>query len=92
VTKGLPLVGTLHVSSNVLFLAPNPVSNSYHIYTSLGRGYEAWSSGQLLHIDYIKTNLGSEFKYKEVVDSNNMLDPKKILSYAEKHNLNLGKT
>jgi hypothetical protein len=28
VTKGLPMVGTLHVSSNVSFIAPNPVSNT----------------------------------------------------------------
>ena len=91
VTKGLSLVGALHVLFNVPFITPNPVSNSYHIYTPLGRGYGAWSSGQLLQIDYIKTNLGSEFNYKEVVDSNNMLHPNKILSYAEKHNLKLGK-
>jgi hypothetical protein len=43
--------------------------------------------GQLLQIDYMKTQLGSEFNYKEVIDENNMLDPKKITNYAERNGI-----
>ena len=78
VTKGLPMIGALHISSNVPFIAPNPVSNGYHKYSPLGRGYGAWSTGQLVQIDYLKTHLGGEFNYKEIIDSNNMVDPEKL--------------
>nr|WAJ48211.1 hypothetical protein CCFAOBFC_00044 [Haslea ostrearia] len=38
-TKGIPIFGALHVSSNVPFIAPNSVSNGYHKFSPLGRGY-----------------------------------------------------
>jgi hypothetical protein len=87
VTKGVPMLGALHISSNVPFIAPNPVSNCYHRYSPLGRGYGAWSTGQLVQIDYMKTRLGGEFNYKEIIDQNNMVDPAKLKNYANKHGI-----
>jgi uncharacterized membrane protein len=86
-SKRIPMLGALHVSSNVPFIAPNPVSNWYHKHTYLGRGYGAWSSGPLLQVDYIKTQLGGEFDYQKVIDQHKMLDPKKIKEYSEQHNI-----
>lgn len=89
VTKGVPIFGALHISSNVPFITPNPVSNGYHKYSFLGRGYGAWSTGQLVQIDYIKTHLGGEFNYKDVVDQNSMIDPKKLKTYAINHGIEI---
>jgi hypothetical protein len=85
--KGLPMVGALHISSNVPFIAPNLVSNGYHIYSPFGRGYGAWSTGQLVQIDYLKTHLGGIFDYKEIIDQNNMVDPSKLKNYSNKHGI-----
>ena len=88
VVKIIPIFGVLHVSSNVPIISPNPVSNFYHKYTFFGRGYGAWSSGQLIQIDYLKTHLGSKFNYKEIIDDDYMIDPQKLKNYFEKNNLN----
>ena len=88
-TKGAPMVGALHMSSNVPFISPNPVTNCYHKFSPLGRGYGAWSTGQLLQVDYLKTQLGSEFNYKDVVDQNEMLSPTKLKSYAKDHGIDV---
>jgi len=85
--KGLVPIGALHMSCNVPFIAPNKVSNFYHIYSPLGRGYGVWSSGQLLQIDYIKTQLGGEFDYTKIIDSNNMVNPAKLKQYANGHKI-----
>jgi len=85
--KGLVPLGALHMSCNVPFIAPNKVSNVYHMYSPIGRGYGAWSSGQLLQIDYVKTQLGAEFDYKKIVDSDNMVDPGKLKQYANNHSI-----
>lgn len=86
-TKGFPMQGALHISSNVPLIAPNPVSNTYHIYSPLGRGYGAWSTGQLVQIDYLKTHLGGEFNYKDIIDQNNMVNLKKLTNYASSHGI-----
>nr|UXN44307.1 hypothetical protein [Haslea karadagensis] len=88
-TKGVPAMGALHISSNVPFIAPNAVSNEYHKYSPIGRGYGAWSTGQLFQVDYIKTHLGGEFNYKDIVDQNNMIEPTKLKSYVKNHNLDI---
>ena len=88
-TKALPLVGALHVSSNVPFISPNPVSNGYHKFSPLGRGYGVWSTGQLLQIDYLKTNLGKNFNYHEIIDTDKMVDPTKLKTYAQKNGVNV---
>jgi Cytochrome C and Quinol oxidase polypeptide I len=88
-TKGLPLAGALHISSNVPFIAPNPLSNGYHKYSPLGRGYGVWSTGQLMQIDYIKTHLGSRFDYKQIVDQDLMVDPGKMKKYVKENGLSL---
>lgn len=85
--KGLVPLGALHVSSNVPFIAPNKVSNLYHMYSPVGRGYGVWSSGQLLQIDYLKTQLGGEFDYKKVIDSNYMVNPSKLKQYANGYSI-----
>ena len=87
VTKGLPLAGALHVSSNVPFISPNPLSNEYHKWSPIGRGYGVWSSGQLLQIDYLKTHLGKNFNYHEIIDADKMVDPTKLKMYAQKKTL-----
>ena len=87
VTKLGPMAGALHVSSNIPFIAPNPVSNFYHMHTYFGRGYGAWSTGQLLQVDYMKTRLGGNFEYREIVDANRMLDPVKMQKYAQENNI-----
>jgi hypothetical protein len=87
VTKGGVVFLALHTSSNALVFEPNPVSNCYQKYSPVGRGYGAWSSGQLIQIDMLKTQLGGEFNYRQVVDHNNMLDPKRIKAYCEQHNI-----
>ena len=74
---------------NVPFISPNPVTNCYHKFSPLGRGYGAWSTGQLLQVDYLKTQLGSEFNYKDVVDQNEMLSPTKLKSYAKDHGIDV---
>ena len=89
VITGLPMYGVWHISSNVLIIPPNSVSNAYHLYTPLGRGYGAWSSEQLLHIDYLKTRMGGSFDYKEIVDDNKMIDPTKLENYTKKHGFNI---
>jgi len=86
-SKGLVPLGALHMSCNVPFIAPNKVSNFYHIYSPLGRGYGVWSSGQLLQIDYLKTQLGGEFNYKKIIDSDNMVNPAKLQQYANGHKI-----
>lgn len=86
-TKGLPLIGALHVSSNVPFISPNPVSNGYHKYSPLGRGYGVWSTGQLLQIDYLKTNLGKNFNYTEIINTDKMVDPTKLKNYAKNNGI-----
>ena len=55
------------------------------MYSPIGRGYGVWSSGQLLQIDYMKTQLGGEFDYTKIIDSNNMIDPYKLEEYANSH-------
>jgi hypothetical protein len=79
----------LHVSSNILSITPNSVSNWYHKHIFLGRGFGACSSGQLLQVDSIQTHLRSEFKYTEIVDANQMLGSKKIKCYAKSYNITL---
>lgn len=83
--KGLVPLGALHMSCHIPFIEPNEVSNFYHTHSPLGRGYGAWSSCQLLQIDYIKTRLGGEFDYTKIIDSNNMIDPYKLEEYANSH-------
>lgn len=83
ITKGLPVLGFLHVSSHVPFIDPNIVSNTYNIYSPIGRGYGVWSTAQLLHIDYLKTHLGREFNYHEIIDQDNsMVSPIKLKEYT----------
>ena len=91
VTKGIPSLGALHMSSNVPMISPNPVSNYYHLWSPLGRGYGAYSSGQLFQVDFLKTKLGSNFDYTQCVDQNKFLDPQKVATYAEKSGVNLNK-
>lgn len=91
VTKGLPAFGALHMSSNVPMISPNPITNYYHLWSPLGRGYGAYSSGQLLQVDFMKTKLGGNFDYTQCLDSNKFLDPQKIAVYAEKNGINLNK-
>lgn len=88
-TKGLPLMGALHISSNVPFISPNPVSNGYHKYSPLGRGYGAWSSINLVEIDYLKSHLGKKFDYTEVIDTNRMVDPTKLKDYAKNNSIDI---
>jgi len=88
-TKGIPALGALHMSSNVPMISPNPVTNYYHLYSPLGKGYGAYSSGQLIQVDFLKTQLGGKFDYTECLDSNRFLDPKKIQIYAQKNNINI---
>jgi len=88
--KGLVPLGALHMSCNVPFIAPNKVSNFYHMYSPIGRGYGVWSSGQLLQIDHMKTHLGGEFDYTKVIDSNNMVNPSKLKQYASNNNIDSG--
>ena len=88
-TKALPLVGALHVSSYVPFISPNPVSNGYHKFSPLGRGYGAYSTEQLLQIDHLKTNLGKNFNYHEIIDTDKMVDPTKLKTYAQKNGVNV---
>lgn len=88
-TKGLPLVGALHVSSNVPFISPNPLSNGYHKFSPLGRGYGVWSTGQLLQIDYLRTNLGKSFNYHEIIDADKMVCPTKLKTYAQNNNISV---
>lgn len=85
--KLVSAVGALHVTSGAPILEPNKLSNTYNIYSPLGRGYGAWSSGQLIQIDCIKTELGGKFDATKVVDSNGMLDPIKIKQYAKANNI-----
>jgi len=85
--KGLVPLGALHMSCNVPFIAPNKVSNFYQMYSPIGRGYGVWSSGQLLQIDYMKTQLGGEFDYTKVIDSNNMVNPSKLRQYANDNSI-----
>jgi hypothetical protein len=89
VTKGIPALGALHMSSNIPMISPNPVTNYYHLWSPLGRGYAAYSSSQLLQVDIIKTNLGDKFDYTQCIDSNKFLDPQKIATYAKKHKINI---
>ena len=91
VTKGVPSLGALHVSSNVPMISPNALSNSYHLWSPLGRGYGAYSSGQLLQVDFLKTKLGSNFDYTQCLDQNKFLDPQKVATYAEKSGVNLNR-
>ncbi len=80
-------VGVIHFSSHVPFFEPNPVSVGYHKYSPLGRGYGTWSTNQLLQIDFLKTKLGSDFNFKEIIDDNKMVNPTKLENYFKKHNL-----
>ena len=91
VTKGLPTLGALHMSCNVPMISPNPITNSYHLHSPLGRGYGAHSSGQLIQVDFLKTKLGSSFDYTQCIDSHKFLDPQKIENYAEKNGVSLNK-
>jgi hypothetical protein len=92
VTKVGPMLGALHVSSNVPFISPNPISNWYHKHTYFGRGFGAWSTGQLLEVDYMKTRLGGRFEYKEIVDENLMIDPDKMERYAKEKGISFDAT
>jgi len=80
-------VGVVHFSSHVPFFEPNPLSVGYHQYSPLGRGYGTWSTNQLLQIDLLKTKLGSDFNYQEIIDENKMVNPTKLENYFKKHNL-----
>lgn len=88
-TKAGFALGALHVSSNVMLISPNIVSNSYHKYSPLGRGYSAWGAGQLYQVDWLASNLGEKFDYKQVIDSNKMLNPQKLTQYSKHHNLDM---
>jgi hypothetical protein len=83
------MIGALHVSSNVFFIASNPVSNLYHKYTFLGKSYSAWSSGQLLQIDYIKTHLRAKFDSTKIIDQNKRVDPIKFKNYAKNNDFDV---
>jgi hypothetical protein len=89
ISKGVPLVGALHISSNVPLISPNPVSNTYHLYSPLGRGYGSHSSMNLFQADVLKGNLGSNFDSSQCVDETRYLEPNKIQAYAKKNNINL---
>jgi hypothetical protein len=54
----------------------------YHVYSPLGRGFGVHSSGQLLQIDYIKTQIDDKFDYTKIIDSNNFVNPQKLKQYA----------
>lgn len=85
--KVLVPIGAFHLSCNVPFIAPNKLSNVYHVYSPMGRGYGVWSSGQLLQIDYLKTQLGGQFDYTKVIDSKNMVSPAKLRQYANGYSI-----
>ena len=76
------------MSANVPMISPNPVTNWYHLHSPLGRGYGAYSSGQLIQVDFLKTKLGGNFDYTQCIDSNKFLDPQKMTAYAEKNWIN----
>ena len=92
VSKGIPAFGALHMSANVPMISPNPITNYYHLWSPLGRGYGVYSSGQLLQIDYLKTKLGSNFDYTQCLDKHKFVDPQKLTTYAGRNNINLNKT
>lgn len=73
ITKSLPIFGALHVISHVPFIEPNILSNTYHRVSPIGRGYGAHSTRQLLQIDCIKTKLGSNFDYRDIIDTKSMV-------------------
>jgi hypothetical protein len=91
VTKGIATVGALHMSANVPIISPNSVTNTYHLWSPLGRGYGAHSTGQLIQVDSMKTKLGSQFDYNQCVDKTNYLDQSKIDAYAKQNNINLNR-
>lgn len=68
----------IHNGLSLYFIPPNSISNTYHIYSPTGRGYGAYSCSQLLAVDALKGAQGPRFEVSKVVDSNNMLDNKKI--------------
>ena len=73
VTKSIPTLGALRMSSNnVPMISPNPVTNYYHLWSPLSRGYI-----ELIQVDYMKTKLGGNFDYTQCLDSNKFLDKKK---------------
>lgn len=84
VSKGLPVLLGLHVTSHTLYISPNFVSNTYNIYSPIGRGFGVWSSDQLLHIDHLKTHLGKNFNINEIIDENKMVDQIKLENYEKK--------
>jgi hypothetical protein len=86
---GGPALGTLHMTSYFIGISPNLITNTYQIYSPIGRGYGVWSSGQIFQIDYLKTQLGGDFDYKELIDQNKMVDPKKLENYAESKNITI---
>ncbi len=89
VNKGVFAFGALHMSSNVQLINPNSVTNFYHLWSPLGRGYGAHSSDQLLQVDILKTHLGSKFDYTACIDEYKYLEPEKIKSYAKQQNIDL---
>jgi hypothetical protein len=89
ITKAASAMGALHMAAHVPMIEPNVVTNNYHKYSPIGRGYGASSTGQLLQIDYLKTLLGSKFDYKQIIDENQMVDPKLLDDYFHKNNLEL---
>lgn len=89
-SKGLPMTGALHVSFNVPFISPNPLSDKYYKFSLLRRGYGVWSTGQLLQIDYLKAYLGKNFNYYKIIDIDKMVDSTKLEIYAQKNPLKNG--
>ena len=87
VTKGLPVFGMLHLSSNTPMILPNPVSNMYHMYSPVGRGYGIHSIQTLAELEHVKGNLGGRFNYKAVIDDKGFIDSKKLKAYMEKENI-----
>lgn len=68
---------------------PNLVTNYYYLWSSFDGAY---SSGQLLQVNYLKTKLGSNFDYTQCLDNNSkFLDPQKLETCAEKKGINLNK-
>jgi len=51
----------------------------------------AYSSGQLLQVDFLKTKLGGNFDYNQCLDDNKYLDPQKLVAYAAKYDIDLNK-
>jgi hypothetical protein len=79
----------LHTLYYINIIDPNPITNVYHLYSPLGKGYSFVSKDQRNMVNWLLSELGPNFNYKMITDKSGLVNTPLLKAYAAEKNVSL---